>query len=105
MAFLARRREYEGAGVMERKHSQTRGHEERTMLGVRLGVNPLRSVAPCCPCALRMVLACIGIATALGGTAFGQGVVKSKHGDWELRCETPPGAAREQCALLQSVAA
>lgn len=37
--------------------------------------------------------------------AFCQGVVKSKHGDWELRCETPPGAAREQCALLQSVAA
>jgi invasion protein IalB len=42
------------------------------------------------------------------GSAAGavcQGVVKSKHGDWELRCETPPGAAREQCALLQSVAA
>jgi len=37
--------------------------------------------------------------------AFCQGVVKSKHGDWELRCETPPGAAKEQCALLQSVAA
>ena len=37
--------------------------------------------------------------------ALCQGVVKSKHGDWELRCETPPGAAREQCALLQSVAA
>ncbi len=36
---------------------------------------------------------------------FAQGVVKSKHGDWEIRCETPPGAAREQCALLQSVAA
>jgi invasion protein IalB len=34
-----------------------------------------------------------------------QGVVKSKHGDWETRCETPPGAAREQCALIQSVAA
>ena len=43
----------------------------------------------------------------LGGApaALCQGVVKSKHGDWELRCETPPGAAREQCALLQSVAA
>jgi invasion protein IalB len=39
------------------------------------------------------------------GQASGQGMVKSKHGDWELRCETPPGAAREQCALLQSVAA
>ncbi|MGO9004765.1 MAG: invasion associated locus B family protein [Beijerinckiaceae bacterium] len=34
-----------------------------------------------------------------------QGVVKAKFGDWELRCETPPGALHEQCALLQSVAA
>ena len=42
---------------------------------------------------------------ALGTPAQAQGVVKSKHGDWELRCETPPGASREQCALLQSVAA
>ncbi|ACK50205.1 Invasion associated locus B family protein [Methylocella silvestris BL2] len=39
------------------------------------------------------------------GAASAQGVVKSKHGDWEMRCETPPGAAKEQCALLQSVAA
>lgn len=38
-------------------------------------------------------------------SAWSQGVVKSKHGDWELRCETPPGAMHEQCALLQSVAA
>ena len=30
---------------------------------------------------------------------------KSKFADWELRCETPPGASKEQCALLQSVAA
>jgi invasion protein IalB len=42
---------------------------------------------------------------ASGPGAVCQGVVKSKHGDWELRCETPPGAAKEQCALLQSVAA
>lgn len=49
----------------------------------------------------------LGVAFLLA-SGFGaacQGVVKSKHGDWELRCETPPGAAREQCALLQSVAA
>jgi invasion protein IalB len=39
------------------------------------------------------------------GPGSSQGVVKSKHGDWELRCETPPGAVHEQCALLQSVAA
>ena len=37
--------------------------------------------------------------------ALAQGVVKAKHGDWEMRCETPPGAAKEQCALIQSVAA
>ncbi len=42
---------------------------------------------------------------ASAAAALCQGVVKSKHGDWDLRCETPPGAAREQCALLQSVAA
>ncbi len=45
---------------------------------------------------------------AMGGAiapAQAQGAVKSKHGDWEMRCETPPGATREQCALLQSVAA
>lgn len=33
-----------------------------------------------------------------------QGVVKARYGDWELRCETPPGAAKEQCALVQRVA-
>jgi invasion protein IalB len=60
---------------------------------------------------LRGLSACIVAgALSLGFLLFGtgaqaQGVVKSKHGDWELRCETPPGASREQCALLQSVAA
>ena len=39
------------------------------------------------------------------GLALAQGVVKAKHGDWEERCETPPGATKEQCALIQSVAA
>jgi invasion protein IalB len=52
----------------------------------------------------RLVLAVISI-LAGGHAALCQGVVKSKHGDWDLRCETPPGAAKEQCALLQSVAA
>lgn len=42
-----------------------------------------------------------------GGMPIGhaQGVVKAKHGDWETRCETPPGAQHEQCALVQSVTA
>jgi invasion protein IalB len=48
------------------------------------------------------------LALALGlipQQALAQGAVRSKHGDWELRCETPPGASKEQCALIQSVAA
>ena len=52
---------------------------------------------------LSLLFLCVaGIAP---GPAAAQGVVRSKHGDWELRCETPPGAQKEQCALLQSVAA
>ena len=32
-----------------------------------------------------------------------EGVVRDKHGDWATRCETPPGAAHEQCAIVLSV--
>jgi len=37
--------------------------------------------------------------------AFAQGAVRSVHNDWQIRCETPPGAQSEQCALFQSVIA
>jgi invasion protein IalB len=47
----------------------------------------------------------VGLCAALSRPAGAQGVVKAKHGDWETRCETPPGAEREQCALILSVAA
>jgi invasion protein IalB len=40
-------------------------------------------------------------ASAAGQEA--QGVVRDKHGDWVTRCETPPGAAHEQCAIVLSV--
>jgi invasion protein IalB len=33
--------------------------------------------------------------------AAAQGALKANYGDWELRCETPPGALNEQCALVQ----
>src|SRR5262250_2751074 len=45
---------------------------------------------------------------ALAGTAeraTAQGAVKSVHNDWQVRCDTPPGAQGEQCALMQSVTA
>ena len=37
--------------------------------------------------------------------ASAQGVVKSIYGAWQIRCDTPPGAQSEQCALIQSVTA
>lgn len=37
------------------------------------------------------------------GSAQAQGVVRSIHQDWQIRCDTPPGAQSEQCALMQSV--
>src|SRR5215467_5570247 len=47
------------------------------------------------------------VAVLLGSTvaASAQGAVRSVHGDWQIRCETPPGAQSEQCALFQSVVA
>ena len=54
----------------------------------------------------RRGLAAVALAAILVPvTAHAQGAVKSRHGDWEMRCETPPGASREQCALIQSIAA
>jgi invasion protein IalB len=43
--------------------------------------------------------------SGMGGAAHAQGAVKSVHGDWQIRCDTPPGAKAEQCALIQSVVA
>jgi invasion protein IalB len=41
----------------------------------------------------------------LTAAAGAQGAVRSVHGDWQIRCDTPPGAQGEQCALIQSVVA
>lgn len=45
------------------------------------------------------------LALASADRAFAQGAVKSVHKDWQIRCDTPPGAKTEQCALIQSVTA
>ncbi len=43
---------------------------------------------------------------ALGGSAAsGQGVVRAQFGDWQMSCDTPPGASFEQCAIIQNVMA
>jgi invasion protein IalB len=47
-----------------------------------------------------------GLAASLAATpVVAQGTVRASHGDWQLRCDTPPGAQAEQCALVQSVTA
>jgi len=52
-------------------------------------------------------LAVAAVVTIFAGTApaKAQGAVKSTHGDWQIRCDTPAGAQAEQCALIQSVVA
>lgn len=52
--------------------------------------------------ALVLALMAAGLAA---GPAYAQGTVRSTHGDWQMRCEVPPGAKAEQCALVQNVAA
>src|SRR5712671_1693466 len=47
----------------------------------------------------------VGVLGLMAGAAHAQGTVKSVHGDWQVRCDTPPGAQGEQCALIQSVTA
>lgn len=47
----------------------------------------------------------VGSPLLLGQTATGQGIVKAQHGDWQLSCDTPPGASFEQCAIIQNVTA
>jgi invasion protein IalB len=51
--------------------------------------------------------AALALAAALmmlpGDQAAAQGAVKSVHKDWQIRCDSPPGAKAEQCALIQSV--
>ena len=37
--------------------------------------------------------------------AAAQGGVRSVHGDWQVRCDSPPGTQENQCALVQSVTA
>ena len=48
---------------------------------------------------------CCGSLLVSADQAAAQGAVRSVHGDWQVRCDTPPGAQSEQCALIQSVTA
>jgi invasion protein IalB len=58
-----------------------------------------------CAAKLAFTLAATIVAALACGSARAQGTVRSVHGDWQIRCDTPPGAQAEQCVLIQSVTA
>ncbi|MCP8884947.1 invasion associated locus B family protein [Devosia sp. XJ19-1] len=41
----------------------------------------------------------------LAAPAMAQGTVRAEYGDWQMSCDTPPGASFEQCAIIQNVLA
>lgn len=59
------------------------------------------------PVSVRVAIAVLAVA-GLGASvsaAWAQGVVKAQYGDWQMSCDTPPGASFEQCAIIQNVSA
>ena len=50
-------------------------------------------------------LAVLAVGSLWAPTVLAQGVVKAQYGDWQMTCDTPPGASFEQCALIQNVSA
>lgn len=58
------------------------------------------------PASFRRMLAPLFLGALMlghGGPAMAQGVVKSTFDEWQIRCDTPPGAQSEQCVLIKSV--
>src|ERR1700730_19193416 len=54
-----------------------------------------------------LLLAAVAVALGLCGRtdpAAAQGAVRQVFGEWQLRCEAPPGAQSEQCGLWTYVA-
>ena len=58
-----------------------------------------------CAASLAFARAVTIVAALACGGVWAQGTVRSVHGDWQIRCDTPPGAQAEQCVLIQSVTA
>src|SRR5947208_11005742 len=65
----------------------------------------LRQAPPRRAASLAVAFAAALLCAGVPHQAAAQGVVKSIYGDWQIRCDTPPGAQGEQCALIQSVTA
>jgi len=54
----------------------------------------------------RLIGLALTVAALAGATpALAQGTVRGEYGDWQMSCDTPPGASSEQCAIIQNVMA
>jgi invasion protein IalB len=53
----------------------------------------------------RLILLVLPLFLLVSGEAAAQGEVKAKYGDWDMRCDTPPGAQNQQCVIMQFVTA
>ncbi|ODT83406.1 MAG: Invasion associated locus B [Pelagibacterium sp. SCN 64-44] len=45
------------------------------------------------------------VAGLLAMPVSAQGTIRGEYGDWQMSCDTPPGASFEQCAIIQNVLA
>ena len=89
------------------KHQVRRATSRGNSFAASLDRPPGASLTAAGLVAASLVAASLAIALFFGLTvaAGAQGAVRSVHGDWQIRCDTPPGAQGEQCALIQSVVA
>ena len=53
----------------------------------------------------RLLLLLAALLFAAPAETLAQGEVKAKYGDWDMRCDTPPGAQTQQCVIMQFVTA
>jgi len=77
------------------------GNFDECTLRQRSKTQLVRSLAAW-PVKLTIAAAMMACLTDVAST---QGTVRSVYNDWQIRCDTPPGAKSEQCALIQSVTA
>jgi invasion protein IalB len=54
---------------------------------------------------LHRLLLLVALLLAFPAQSYAQGEVRAKYGDWDMRCDTPPGAQNEQCVVMQFVTA
>jgi len=97
-AKMKRRSRFSRVPKLNRSRSSgAKAGEQMTQFCARAPIRGLRHVVA------GAVLVCFS--AAFGALAQAQGAVKSKYGDWEIRCDNPAGSSAEQCALIQSVVA